>query len=629
MSPRPHKLPSRSLWVGFLLTLLTACGQDEPKPIGTQSAPTLVSTPPAPRALEPSQGSEESSVAQTIKAARSGTELAKRMQNVDPAVDSWSTEVVNEKVGVQLKKLQKMLESGEPLQASALQHLIHEGFVSTPLRPQELAEGYSDGSIGVRRGQLDTLQPSQKKADGLAAALNDLITPYASGAAARLHVKFKVIGVEVIDHVASTPVLVQLSGQAEQGVYEQNSSWAIDWYLPDDEAIPLLASIRLEEHEEVESTAGALFGDCTEAVIGADPSFGSHINVNLENWLGNIQRRFYDGFYGHNGISVADVNGDGLDDVYLCQASSLPNRLYIQQPDGTARDMAPEAGIDFLDSTGAVLFLDFDEDDDQDLLLSMDQALVFFENDGSGKFEVRWYRNYAQVRSISAADYDNDGDLDIYCCCYKIPDENGVTPLPYHDANNGEPNIFLRNDGDWKFTDITAESGFEMNNRRFSFASSWEDYDEDGDLDLYVANDFGRNNLYRNDGGTFTDVAPEAGVEDISAGMSVTWGDYNNDGLMDIYVSNMYSSAGKRVTYQRSFMENEDEATRSLFQRHAHGNSLFVNAGDGTFKDVSYEAGVTMGRWSWSSKFVDLNNDGLQDLVAANGFVTNEEPQDL
>ncbi len=84
-------------------------------------------------------------------------------------------------------------------------------------------------------------------------------------------------------------------------------------------------------------------------------------------------------------------------------------------------------------------------------------------------------------------------------------------------------------------------------------AASWEDYDQDGDLDLYVANDFGRNNLYRNDDGQFVDVAAEAGVEDISAGMSVSWGDYNNDGQADLYVGNMFSSAGNRVTYQRQF----------------------------------------------------------------------------
>jgi hypothetical protein len=159
-------------------------------------------------------------------------------------------------------------------------------------------------------------------------------------------------------------------------------------------------------------------------------------------------------------------------------------------------------------------------------------------------------------------------------------------------------------------------------------------------MDLYVANDFGRNNLYRNGpvpegetgskgGRKFTDVAADAGVEDISAGMGVAWADYNHDGWMDLYVSNMYSAAGNRVAYQRRFRGVDDDSTRARFQRHARGNSLFENAGDGTFRDVSVAAGVTMGRWAWGSQFVDLNNDSRDDLVVANGYVTNEDSRDL
>jgi hypothetical protein len=151
----------------------------------------------------------------------------------------------------------------------------------------------------------------------------------------------------------------------------------------------------------------------------------------------------------------------------------------------------------------------------------------------------------------------------------------------------------------------------------------------DGDPDLYVANDFGRNNLYRNEGGTFVDVAAEAGVEDISAGMGVTWADADLDGHMDLYVSNMYSSAGGRITYQRRFQKSADESVRASFQRHARGNTFFRNLGDGTFADVSLEAGTTMGRWSWGSLFTDFQNDGLPDLVVPNGFVTGEDPDDL
>ena len=149
-----------------------------------------------------------------------------------------------------------------------------------------------------------------------------------------------------------------------------------------------------------------------------------------------------------------------------------------------------------------------------------------------------------------------------------------------------------------------------------------------------MANDFGRKNLYRCDRDAegnvhFKDVAASAGVEDISAGMSASWGDADGDGRPDIYVSNMWSSAGNRVAYQRRFHEGASPEAVASFQRHARGNSLFQNAGDGTFYDISEPAGVTMGRWAWGSRFVDLNNDGRDDLVVANGYITQPDAGDL
>ena len=202
-------------------------------------------------------------------------------------------------------------------------------------------------------------------------------------------------------------------------------------------------------------------------------------------------------------------------------------------------------------------------------------------------------------------------------------------PFPFYDANNGGANALFRNDGDFRFVNVTEATGLDANNTRFSYSAVWEDYDNDGDVDLYVANDFGRNSLYRNDGGQFTDVAPEAGVEDMATGMSVSWGDCNRDGFMDLYVGNMFSSAGSRVTYQPMVTQAHRSDTVANFQRLARGNTLFTNAGDGTFNDVSEAAGVTKGRWAWASKFVDFNNDTWLDLVVANGFVTNSDSGDL
>jgi hypothetical protein len=235
---------------------------------------------------------------------------------------------------------------------------------------------------------------------------------------------------------------------------------------------------------------------------------------------------------------------------------------------------------------------------------------------------------------MSAIDYDNDGRLDIYVCGYNArkqdPLHRGLPfPLPYHDANNGGRNYLLRNEGGFRFSDVTTSVGLDEHNTRFSLAAAWEDFDNDSDMDLYVANDFGRNCLYRNEGGHFREVAAMAGVEDQASGMSVAWGDYNRDGWMDLYVSNMFSAAGNRVTYQRQFAAGLADATVAGLQRMARGNTLFENARDGTFRDVSEAAAVTMGRWAWASKFVDLNNDGWQDLVVANGYVTNDDSDDL
>jgi hypothetical protein len=233
---------------------------------------------------------------------------------------------------------------------------------------------------------------------------------------------------------------------------------------------------------------------------------------------------------------------------------------------------------------------------------------------------------------MAAADYDNDGFVDIYATAYHSSSQEAdrfAIPVPYHDANNGGSNLLLKNDGHWRFTNVTKETGLDVNNKRFSFAASWEDYDNDGDQDLYVANDFGRGNLYRNDGGHFVDVAAEAGVENIAAGMSASWGDYNHDGWMDLYIGAMFSAAGSRITYQPEFKEGAPEATRQLYKHHAAGNSLFQNAGNGTFRDVSVASRATVAGWAWGSLFADINNDGWDDMVVANGYFTRENSHNL
>ena len=118
-------------------------------------------------------------------------------------------------------------------------------------------------------------------------------------------------------------------------------------------------------------------------------------------------------------------------------------------------------------------------------------------------------------------------------------------------------------------------------------------------------------------------------LEDTSSGMSVSWSDFNLDGMMDVYTSNMYSSAGNRITYQRQFKKGVPEQIRKQFQHIAIGNSLFQGVANKPFDDVGLQAGVNMGRWAWCSKFVDFNNDGWDDILVANGFISAEDTGDL
>lgn len=378
------------------------------------------------------------------------------------------------------------------------------------------------------------------------------------------------------------------------------------------------------------------FSDVTEKALGHNTSFRRQLARGLDEWRTEMDEATGIDVYGHSGIAVGDYNGDGLEDLYVCQPSGLPNRLYRNNGDGTFDDVTATAGVDVLDGSTMALFADLDNDGDQDLLVVAGAQLLLFINAG-GRYTRRDKAGFnasgATLTAAAAADFDRDGDLDLYVCAYDFwtPGTNYDAPAPYYDATNGPPNFLYRNRGDGTFEDVTAAAGMGQNNNRFSFAASWADYDRDGWPDLYVANDFGRNNLYRNRGdGTFSDVAAQAGVEDLAAGMSVSWGDYDGDGWLDLYVSNMWSSAGQRLTFNPAFAEvAADGRVRAAFQRQARGNSLFRNNGDGTFGDVTLDAGVEFGRWAWSSGFLDYDNDGRLDVFVTNGYITGPDTHDL
>jgi len=196
-------------------------------------------------------------------------------------------------------------------------------------------------------------------------------------------------------------------------------------------------------------------------------------------------------------------------------------------------------------------------------------------------------------------------------------------PCPYFAAENGPPNFLMRNQRNATFRDVTQESGLHVNNSRFTFCCAWGD--SNGDLwpDLYVANDFGKKNLYRNNGdGTFTDIAADAGVEDVGAGMSAAWKDFDGDGKPDLYVADMWTAAGVRISEQDIFQKNAGENVRALYRKHAMGDSLFRNLGGAKFADDTARSGTTVGRWAWSSDAWDFDHDGFADLYIANGMIS-------
>jgi tetratricopeptide (TPR) repeat protein len=432
-----------------------------------------------------------------------------------------------------------------------------------------------------------------------------------------------------------TGVLYQLLGSGPEFHREQRvGQWELEWEVLSSSS-SAGGELRLRNWRALDETwsraADPIYLDIAAQAFGGNPSYASQLLRGADYWRTVLDGACGIDIYGHNGVSVGDIDGDGFDDLYVCQPAGLPNRLYRNRGDGTFEDITEASGLGILENTACALFADFDNDGRQELIVVRTSGPALFLNEGGGRFRQKpdafKFATPPQgtFTGAAAADYDGDGWLDIYFCLYIYYQGAGQYkyPSPYFDAENGPPNFMMRNQRDGTFRDVTAESGLGRNNTRYSFCCGWSDYNRDGWPDLYVVNDFGGKNLYRNQGnGTFTDVAPPAGVEDVGAGMSVCWFDYDNDGAEDLYVADMWSAAGTRIAMQEVFQKQAPEPVRALYRKHARGNSLFRNRGDGAFQDASASAGVEMGRWSWSSDAWDFDHDGFPDLYIANGMIS-------
>ncbi len=412
---------------------------------------------------------------------------------------------------------------------------------------------------------------------------------------------------------------------------------ALEWMLEaaaPDESSERWSLVRCERSAREVTEAAAGLEDVTAAVLAPSPRSREQLVPSIGALGLRLDAALGVGFLGHHGVAVGDINGDGLDDVYLCQPGGMPDQLWLQRADGTAVDVAPELGLDLLDSTRSALFVDLDNDGDQDLVRATGLELLVHVNRGGGRIPVAFALAVADVTSLAAADIDLDGRVDLFACTYGSPYTGDGMPVPYHDARNGTPNVLLANRSTaadtLAFEDVTEAAGMGGADQRFSFAASFADFDGDGDADLYVANDFGRNQLWRNERSAetplrFVDVAAELGVEDVAAGMGVTWADFDLDGQSDLYVSNMFSSAGNRIAYDRNFHASAPRETLELYRRHAEGNSLFLQRA-GAFE---FTGAANLGLWAWGGLAFELDGDGRPDLYVPNGFITGTNPDDL
>ena len=335
------------------------------------------------------------------------------------------------------------------------------------------------------------------------------------------------------------------------------------------------------------------------------------------------------------GVAVFDYNNDGLLDLYFTNGAHLPdmnkadprfhNRLYRNNGDGTFTDVTEQAGVAGSRYAIGVAVADYDNDGYQDVLLTGANGYQLFHNNGDGTFTdvtshaglPRVHPQLANVFSAAAGwfDYYNDGRLDLIIVNYlkwSVATEPNCVSNAIHaycspDSYEGLPNLLFHNNGDGTFTDVSEASGiFKLVGKGMGVA--FADYDNDGFVDIFVANDTFRNFLFHNNGnGTFTEVGLLSGVAypengKSVAGMGVDFRDIDNDGLPDIFETAMYND---------NFL-------------------LFKNSGKGEFEYATITSGVgaaTHHLTAWGTGIFDFDNDGWKDIFTANAAILDNSEE--
>jgi hypothetical protein len=327
-------------------------------------------------------------------------------------------------------------------------------------------------------------------------------------------------------------------------------------------------------------------------------------------------------------VLVYDLDGDGLSEIVMVGA----NTVYWNR--GAGRFEPRELCRRARPRPTAAVLADFNGDALVDLMVAgeQDHAFVYVgEEHGAFNAPPRRIANTELLTkpfAVTAGDVDDDGDLDAWISQYKQPYLGGQMPTPYYDANDGFPSYLLVNQGNLQFEDGTEAAGLAPKRFRRTYANSFVDLDDDGDLDLLVSADFAGVDVYANDGhGRFTDVTEIYVDERENFAMSHAFGDFNGDARLDFYVTGMSSTTARRL--EQLGLGRDDYASHQEFRmRMGYGNRMYLGVGGGKYEQAPFNDLVARTGWSWGVTTLDVENDGDLDLYVANGHQSRDSAKD-
>lgn len=359
----------------------------------------------------------------------------------------------------------------------------------------------------------------------------------------------------------------------------------------------------------------------------------------------NLNVLSYEYFYNGAGVAVGDINNDGLEDIFFT-ANMKPNKLFLNLGNMKFKDISKEAGIEGRSNawkTG-VTMADVNGDGLLDIYVcysgrGSDDARrnQLFINLGNGKFAERAKEFGLDDKSYSTQaaffDYDNDGDLDMFLLNHSVKKVDNMELARYrNDVDSLSGDKLYRNDGG-HFTDVSAQAGLHRNPLTFGLGIAIADINKDGWEDIYVTNDYNEPDyLYiNNHDGTFTDETEKCLNHLPQFSMGVDIADYNNDGLPDIMNLDMLPEDNRRqklLQLQENY-ESFQLMTAQGLEKQYMRNMLQLNNGDGTFSEVAQASGVSNTDWSWCPLFADFDNDGYKDIFITNGYLRDYTNKDF